>query len=65
MVFIGRLLRANPEPIGPLVASAVASGLRQKRDGAPTPYRGYYYHILTVREKMPGRCESVHRQREK
>src|SRR5450759_1171953 len=35
-------------PIGPLVASAVAEGYAKSRDGAPpTPYRGYYYHILT------------------
>ncbi len=31
-------------PIGPLVASAFdANG----QNGAPTPYRGYYYHLLT------------------
>ena len=35
-------------PIGPLVASAVAEGYAPSRDGAPpTPYRGYYYHVLT------------------
>src|ERR1700686_5129967 len=34
-------------PIGPLVASAVAEGYAKSRDGAQTPYRGYYYHILT------------------
>ena len=34
-------------PIGPLVASAVAEGYAPGRDSAPpTPYRGYYYHIL-------------------
>jgi hypothetical protein len=33
-------------PIGPLVASAVAEGYAKGRDDAPTPYRGYYYHIL-------------------
>ena len=40
---------ANGEPqspIGPLVASAVAEGYAKSRDDAPTPYRGYYYHIL-------------------
>ena len=40
---------ANGEPqspIGPLVASAVAEGYAKGRDDAPTPYRGYYYHIL-------------------
>lgn len=35
-------------PIGPLVAEAVAEGYKPTHDGAPpTPYRGYYYHILT------------------
>ncbi len=34
-------------PIGPLVASAVAEGYVKDQNGAPTPYRGYYYHILT------------------
>ena len=43
-------------PIGPLVASAVAEGYVKPRDGAPTtPYRGYYYHILTRQGKnAPG-----------
>jgi hypothetical protein len=34
-------------PIGPLVASAVAEGYAKGQGGPPTPYRGYYYHILT------------------
>ena len=34
-------------PIGPLVASAFA----KSQDGAPTPYRGYYYLILTRQGK--------------
>ncbi len=41
---------ANGEPqspIGPLVASAVAEGYAKSQTGAPTPYRGYYFHILT------------------
>lgn len=38
-------------PIGPLVASAVAEGYVKGRDVAPTPYRGYYYHILTRQGK--------------
>ncbi|MGA3318514.1 MAG: DUF2950 domain-containing protein [Candidatus Korobacteraceae bacterium] len=33
-------------PIGPLVASAFAKGYSKSQDGAPTPYRGYYYRIL-------------------
>jgi hypothetical protein len=44
-----------PSPIGPLVASAVAQGYAKTRGGAPTPYRGYYYHILTRQGKnAPG-----------
>ncbi len=38
-------------PIGPLVASAVAEGYAKRQDGAPTPYRGYYYRILTRQRK--------------
>jgi DUF2950 family protein len=38
-------------PIGPLVASAVAEGYAKSRDGAPTPYRGYYFHVLTRQGK--------------
>ena len=34
-------------PIGPLVASAVAAN----QGGAPTPYRGYYYLLLTRQGK--------------
>jgi hypothetical protein len=44
-----------PSPIGPLVASAVAQGYAKSQDGTPTPYRGYYYHILTRQGKhAPG-----------
>jgi len=49
---------ANGEPqspIGPLVASAVAEGYAKKQNGAPTPYRGYYFHVLTRQGKnSPG-----------
>ncbi len=42
-------------PIGPLVANAVAEGYAPGRSGAPTPYRGYYFHILTAQGKhAPG-----------
>jgi len=42
-------------PIGPLVASAVAEGYAKGQNGTPTPYRGYYYHILTGQGKnSPG-----------
>jgi hypothetical protein len=45
-------------PIGPLVASAVAEGY-PKPAGAPTPYRGYYYRILTRQGKnAPGGAKS-------
>jgi len=41
-------------PVGPLVATAVAEG-----NGSPTPYRGYYYHILTSQGKSsPGGAKS-------
>ena len=46
-------------PIGPLVASAVAAGYAKKQGGAPTPYRGYYYRILTRQGKNgPGGAKS-------
>jgi hypothetical protein len=46
-------------PIGPLVASAVAEGYAKSKNGAPTPYRGYYYHILTSQGKNgPGGAKS-------
>jgi len=42
----------EPEsPIGPLVASAVAEGYAKSRDGAPTPYHGYYFLILSRQGK--------------
>jgi hypothetical protein len=42
-------------PIGPLVANALAQGYPPGRNGAPTPYRGYYFHILTMQGKhAPG-----------
>jgi Protein of unknown function (DUF2950) len=46
-------------PIGPLVASAVAEGYDPGREGTPTPYRGYYYHILTRQGRSaPGGARS-------
>src|SRR6202043_1189603 len=42
-------------PIGPLVASAVAQGYPKDHGGAPTPYQGYCYRILTSQGKnCPG-----------
>jgi hypothetical protein len=44
-------------PIGPLVAAAFAKG--KSADAAPTPYRGYYYLILTRQgKKGPGGAKS-------
>jgi Protein of unknown function (DUF2950) len=46
-------------PIGPLVASAVAEGYAKGQGGPPTPYRGYYFHILTSQGKnAPGGAKS-------
>ena len=41
------------------MASAVAEGYAKSQDDAPTPYRGYYYHILTGQGKNgPGGAKS-------
>ena len=46
-------------PVGPLVASAFAKGDAKSQDGAPTPYRGYYYRMLTRQGKNgPGGAKS-------
>jgi hypothetical protein len=46
-------------PIGPLVALAVAKGYAKSLQGATTPYRGYYYHLLTRQGKNgPGGAKS-------
>src|ERR1700675_4925061 len=46
-------------PIGPLVAAAVSEGYAKSPEGAPTPYRGYYFHILTRQGKNgPGGAKS-------
>jgi hypothetical protein len=46
-------------PIGPLVAAAVAEGYTKDQNDAPTPYRGYYYRILTRQgENAPGGAKS-------
>jgi Protein of unknown function (DUF2950) len=50
---------APQSPIGPLVASAVAEGYDKGRNGPPTPYRGYLYHILTSQgPSAPGGAKS-------
>jgi hypothetical protein len=46
-------------PIGPLVAAAVAEGYNKGQGGPPTPYRGYYFHVLTRQGKdVPGGAKS-------
>ncbi|MGH9745930.1 MAG: DUF2950 domain-containing protein [Candidatus Acidiferrales bacterium] len=46
-------------PIGPMVASARAEGYRHKRSLPPTPYRGYFFHVLTEQGKdAPGGAKS-------
>jgi hypothetical protein len=39
---------APQSPIGPLIASAVAEGYENLPEGGPTPFHGYYFHILTA-----------------
>jgi hypothetical protein len=42
-------------PIGPLVASAAADGHAKNPNDIPTPYRGYYFRVLTRQGKnAPG-----------
>jgi hypothetical protein len=38
-------------PIGPLVATAFAEGYAKPQEATPTPFRGYYFHILTGQGK--------------
>ena len=46
-------------PVGPLVASAVAKGYAKSLKAEPTPYRGYYFHILVRQGKNgPGGAKS-------
>ena len=50
----------QPEsPIGPLVAQAVTEGYARNSRGTPTPYRGYFFHILRAQGKnAPGGAKS-------
>jgi len=53
---------ANGEPqspIGPLVASAGAGSFAQSQESSPTPYRGYYFHILTGEGKKGAKSYTV------
>jgi hypothetical protein len=46
-------------PVGPLVGAAVTENSTTSGGGVPTPYRGYYYHILTRQGKSgPGGVKS-------
>jgi hypothetical protein len=46
-------------PVGPLVASAFTEDIAKSQGGAPTPYRGYYYRMLTRQGKNgPGGAKS-------
>ena len=46
-------------PVGPLVAAAFAEGYAKSQDGSPTPYRGYFYRVLTRQGKnAPGGAKS-------
>jgi hypothetical protein len=51
---------SEPEsPIGPLVAAASYEGYPEHQNGVPTPFRGYYYRILTRQGKNgPGGAKS-------
>ncbi len=55
-----KVTEGEPEsPVAPLVAAAVAEGFAPSGAGAPTPYRGYYYHTLTREGKnAPGGAKS-------
>jgi hypothetical protein len=50
----------SPSPIGPLVAQAVVEGYAAKsEEGSRTPYRGYYFRVLTRQGKNgPGGAKS-------
>ena len=53
---------ANGEPqspIGPLVASAAAGSFAQSQEGAPNPYRGYYFHVLAGEGKKGAKSYTV------
>jgi hypothetical protein len=55
-----KVLDGGPQsPVGPLVASAVAEGYVKGKGTPPTPYRGYFFHILTRQGKdAPGGAKS-------
>jgi hypothetical protein len=50
---------APQSPIGPLVAMAVADTYAKSQSSTPTPYRGYYFHVLAAQGKnAPGGAKS-------
>jgi hypothetical protein len=50
---------APQSPIGPLVAMAVVNSDGSSQGSSPTPYRGYYFHMLTAQGKnAPGGAKS-------
>ena len=55
-----KVAEGEPESaVGPLVGAAVAEGFAPSGAGAPTPYRGYYYHTLGRQGKnAPGGAKS-------
>jgi hypothetical protein len=50
---------AKQSPIGPLVAMAAVNSDAKSQSSTPTPYRGYYFHVLTAQGKnAPGGAKS-------
>ena len=58
--FIGELPPANPRArSGPWWPQPWLRAMPEEQDGAPTPYRGYYYRVLTRQGKSgPGGAKS-------
>ena len=52
MAFIGKLPTATPRvPSARWWRRPLPAGYAKSQEGAPTPYRGYYFHILTRQGK--------------
>ncbi len=50
---------APQSPIGPLIASAVKEGYENLPEGGPSPFHGYYFHILYAQGRhAPGRSKN-------
>ncbi len=53
----------EPSPLGELVADAEQKGYTPSQ-GEPTPFRGYYFHILTAQgTNAQGGARNLHRER--